>query len=269
MKIKSVLKESFDLLYKEPKLFVPRLVTTALYTIVMIYMAKMSSYMVGAFGGVPESEISLIDPGIPASFLADLVTLILLLVLLLLVDLVSYAMYPPLIRDHHSKKPLRLVNSFKDALAAWKTLFTLFFLIIFFAFAGGIFVSFSQLISLFTGAYLIYVSSILIMLVGSLILMVALFFVVPVAVIERKGLMETFNEGFRLSFRHKKDLFALNVFFMALTFTTFLLMMLSEMNYSGIVAASSILLFVLARSFQAVIYTYISVVNPYFYMKIR
>jgi len=120
-----------------------------------------------------------------------------------------------------------------------------------------------------TGNVSFYLFAALVMLAAALSLLVILFFVVPVGVVEKKGVVDAFRHGFSLSMRHKKDLFAINVFFLILTSATFAILVVAESQGYGMMEASSIALFVLVRVVQAVMYTYISVVNPYFYIAVR
>lgn len=264
MTVKHTLKESLHLLYREPKIFIPRFITTALYTVALLYLAKITVELTKLMGYPQGYEVTP-DPEILQVFLSNMVLLLIALLFLLVIDLISYAMYPGIIRDYYAKKPISLIKSLKEALSIWKTLMVL-----------GIFtITFTVILSIFeflakeTGNMLVYLFSIPLMLIAVLVFLILLFFIVPVAVIEKKGVIATFQHGFRLSLEHKSDLFAINIFFLALTITTLILVTVTEIGFQGIIASSAVLLFILTRVIQAVVYTYISVVNPYFYMKIK
>lgn len=268
MPLLKILQESLKLLYREPKIFVPRLITTALYTAVMVYAAGVTSQIAEATGYF-QGDAASIDPAVVRALLGDLVAVLVSLLFLLLVDLVSYAMYPALIRDHSAGRPISLLGSLKEALGAWRILAVLGVVVVLFALAGSVFMALFQFMALETGELSFYLFAAFIVLAAALVLLVLLFFVVPVGVLEKKGVLDAFRHGFALSVRHKKDLFAINLFFLILTTVTFALMVLAETQYQGLVAYSSIILFIFVRVVQAVIYTYICVVNPYFYIKVR
>ena len=268
MPLLKILQESLKLLYREPKIFVPRLITTALYTAVIIYIAGITSQIAEATGYF-QGDAASIDPAVVRALLGDLVIVLVSLLFLLLLDLISYAMYPALIREHSAGRPISLHGSLKEALGAWKILAVLGVMIILFALAGSIFILPFQFIALKTGEVSFYLFAAFIVMVAALVLLILLFFVIPVGVIEKKGVLDAFRHGFALSFRHKKDLFAINLFFLILSTVTFALMVLAETQYQGLAALSSIILFILVRVIQAVIYTYICVVNPYFYIQVR
>jgi hypothetical protein len=263
MTLTGILKESFKLLYKEPKIFLPRFVTTGLYTIVIIYLAKVSSQITAGLD-YPGHAAAQVDPQVLSSIFRDILPLMLFLAFIASIDFVSYGMYPALVRDFYEKKPVSLKKSLKEALGAWKVIL-LFGAVT--AFTAGLIVLPLQIAS--AQDVLLYA---LLSLGGfgiAFIVIVLLFFVVPYAVIEKKGVAEAFRRGIGLSIRHRKDVFSINVVLITISLGTFALMTFTEMTGQGAIAAASIILFIIIRAVQALVYTYISVVNPYFYMQIK
>lgn len=266
MTIIHVLRESFHLLYKEPKVFIPRLITTIVYTLYLLYLAKITADITKILGYYPGYEVTPVNPEILIPFLDDIIFLLIFLFFLLALDLVSYAMYPGIIKDHYSKKNISLIKSLKEAFSIWKILLILGILITIFAVISSIFIFIFEFLTRETGNILFYLSSIFLVLITTLILLVLLFFVVPISVIEKKNLIETFQEGFKLSLKHKSELFAVNTLFLVLTIITFILVAATQIGFQGITVISAIILFILTRVIQAIVYTYICVVNPYFYV---
>jgi len=193
-----------------------------------------------------------------------LLTLI-FLILIYFIDLLTYAMYPSIVRDHHEKKPISLRRALKEALKSWLVLLILGIVIA--VLATFILFPFMYFISLIWENLYLLLLSLSILIIIIIIFAILVFFVIPVAVIERKGIGHTFRESFRLSFKHKGDVLRINLVFLSLTLLTISLGMLSR--FQGIGGYLAILLFILVRSIQALIYTYISVLNPYFYVKVR
>jgi hypothetical protein len=263
MALLSILKNSLKLLYKEPKIFVPRFITTALYSLSIIYLAGVVSEILKVWD---PSGNSVPDRRIIMSFMENLIPLIVSMLFLYFVDLFSYAMYPAIVKDHYEKKPISLRRATKEALGAWKILIV--FIVVATALMGifALLVSLLRLQKIDIISYLVVALLILVALVVSSLL---LFFVLPVAVVEKRGVRESFSRGIKLSIKYKKEVLQINIIFLVLIGITYVLMIFTELKYSGILAALSILLFLTVRVFEAIIYTYISVVNPYFYMHIR
>ncbi len=263
MTLKGILQESLRLLYKEPKIFIPRFVTTGLYTVVIIYLAKVSSQITEGLD-YPGHKAASVDPLVLSSIFQNILPLMLFLAFIALIDFVSYGMYPALVRDYYEKKPPSLGRSLKEALGAWKVIL-MFGAIT--AFTAALMVLPLNLAS--GGEIIPYALLSVVGFAVAFIVIVLLFFVVPYAVIEKKGVVEAFRRGTRLSFEHRKDVFSINLVLISLSLVTFALMTLTEMTGQGVIAATSIILFIIIRTVQAVVYTYISVVNPYFYMRIK
>jgi hypothetical protein len=267
MHVTQILKESFVLLRKEPKLFIPRFITTALYSVVLLYTAQLTAQMAeatGLYSGVSATP----DPEVITSLLGGAFILLFSVIILLLVDLFSYAMYPILIRDYYKGAKTNLAKSFKEAFGAWKMILVLWVLIMIFSTFLGLLLTVFQTLTIETGDSIYYLMALGAVLLAVLFLLIALFFVMPSAAIEKKGIIHTFREGFNLSMKYKTDVIVINIFFIALTLLTLGIITYSEIKFSEGLAIMAGLIFILTRIFEAVIYTYISVVNPYFYMKV-
>jgi hypothetical protein len=267
MRVTQILKESFVLLKKEPKLFIPRFITTALYSVVLLYTAKLTAEMMQATGYYSDATATP-DPQVITTLLGGAFILLFSVIILLLVDLFSYAMYPILIRDYYKGAKTNLRKSFKEAFGAWKMILVLWVLIMVFSTFLGLILTIFQTLTLETGDSLYYLMALGVVLLAVLFLLIALFFVMPAAAIEKKGIICTFREGFNLSMKYKTDVIIINIFFIALTLLTLGIITYSEMKFSEGLAILAGLIFILTRIFEAVVYTYISVVNPYFYMKV-
>lgn len=264
MSVLQILAESLKLLKKEPKLFIPRFITTTLYSFILLYTAKITADTIK----ITDVNTTL-NPEEATSILNNLLLLLTALLILLLVDLLSYAMYPAMVKDHFQGNKVNLIKSLKEGLSAWKIILVLWITIIIFSALLGLIVFTFKALSMTTGEKIFDYLSTTLVLLSTLTLLVLLFFVMPIAVVEKKGVINSFTEGFTLSMKHKKDVLTTNIFFMALTLTTMALITISQINYSQQLMLLALTAFILTRMLEAVIYTYISVVNPYFYMKVR
>ena len=267
MSLLGVFTGSFQMLRKEPKLFLPRLITTALYTGVMIYLSTLAARVVSASNSPGPA-----DPTIAFSLFSDMGVLAVFLVFLMAIDLLSYAMYPALVRDHQAGGKIQLMSSIKEALGAWKILLALGFMIVLIAVAAGMIILpveifFPQLINEYGITGLVVLAAIASII--ALVPMMLLFFVVPIGVLEKKGAIASFAGSVRLGMKHGKDLFTINLFLLLITVAVYAFMTYADVYAQGAAAFYSMLVFVAVRLVQAVVYTYISVINPYVYMKIR
>ena len=260
MELIEVLKDSLKLLRERPRAFIPKFVTTALYTISILVLMwitlEMNKVAIGLEVANRTAMIQLMGYA--------LLTLMSLL-FIYCIDLLTYAMYPSIVRDHHENRGINLKRALREALGSWLILIVLglsisataFLVIIPFA----VFMVFVQ-----ENVYLLLLL-LSIVLVIILVFAVLVFFVIPVAVIEKKGLRQTFRDSFRLSMKHRRDVLGINLVFLSLTLLTLALGLLSD--FQGPEGYLAILLFIIVRLVQAMIYTYISVINPYFYVKVR
>lgn len=260
MELNELLRDSLKLLRTKPKAFIPKFVTTALYTICILILMKITIEMNDIAAGF---VLIRVDAIIQLAGYALLTSLF--LVFVYFIDLLTYAMYPCIVSDYNNKKEISLRRALRQALGAWLVIIVL-----------GIAISTIVVFIIITFAILLalswenpYLLLLLLLLSIAIILVftVLVFFVIPIAVIEKKGFIQTFQNSFKLSFRHRGDILKINLVFLLLTFLTIVLGLLTE--FQGLGGYLAISLFILVRGVQAVIYTYISVVNPYFYVKVR
>jgi len=100
-----------------------------------------------------------------------------------------------------------------------------------------------------------------------ILFMMAIFFVMPVGVIEKTGILESFRKSYQLGFRHKGEVIFLNVFIILIIIVAFVLGNIFGTEKLGAgITFMTIALFLIIRIIQSLMYTYIYVVNPYFYV---
>lgn len=256
MDLREILRSSLSLLQSEPKLFVPRLIMSILYTVFTLYSV-----------GLTADYLEVSDPASVSSFIWKIAALFTLLPALYFLDILSYAMYPSMVADSRLGRPLSLKAALRDGLRAWRIVVAL-----------GLSI-FAFLILLVTVAaplqYLTYTTgnigyTILAAVLGLALILgfsVIVFFVVPSAIYEGRGVMESFKESVRMGLRHKGDLLKLNLLFTLLVATTMLAAFWAELEDSMTLAAA--LLFLVVRLAKTVVYTYVSVVNPLAYLSVR
>lgn len=249
-----ILSESLVLLKSEPKLFIPRLLTTALYSLATLCIASFSAQA--------------LNRAIPAeTFLTQSLLIFSAMPLLYLLDVTVYAMYPVMVSDRAASKKLSLKRALSTALKSYKTLAAFAFAV--FAYALAVSAIAAPMLVHFMREGDILMASILALLVFAALIAFStlMFFVVPSATISGKGIAASFWESMSLGLKHKFDIIKLNLFFALLAAATMYLVFSSELSGKpDFIALSS---FVLLRLMQALIYTYLSVVNPNAYLGLR
>ncbi|MEE9474148.1 MAG: hypothetical protein V3V36_00585, partial [Candidatus Hydrothermarchaeaceae archaeon] len=126
MHLTEVFKESLSLLKREPKVFVPRIFTTGLYTFFVLYLASLGLKISLAINqGVEAAESAGTVPdleGILSLFSRELLLFACLFLFVSAVDILTYGMYVQITKDFHAKKPISLTNALKDAVSRARTL---------------------------------------------------------------------------------------------------------------------------------------------------
>jgi hypothetical protein len=256
MDIREALTGSLRLLTREPKVFLPRLVTTMLYSLFTLYSI-----------GLTADFMVMRDPQLVAGFIWKVAALLALLPAIYLIDILSYAMYPRIVADYQGGKKVNLTTALKDAVRIWRVVvalgLTVFTFLVFVMTVSG----FLQYLTAVTGNILYTILSALLALMLLLVFSVVVFFVVPTAVLDNKGVRESFGESIRLGLRYKGALLKLNLLFTLLVLATMLFVFTAELMDT--MSAASMLVFILIRLLQAIVYTYVSVTNPLVYLQLR
>jgi hypothetical protein len=119
MKVSCLFSESFSLLLKNPKLFLPKLAIALLYGIAMVWVALLLE----SIAPLLDAEITVESAQAISLQLPIAILLLFFLVFLLAVDILVNAMYPVMVRQHKIGKQV----SFRSAIAfAGKKFFVVF-----------------------------------------------------------------------------------------------------------------------------------------------
>lgn len=256
MDLRRILWDSMRLLYAEPKAFVPKIITTALYSLATLYSASLASRMLDVGGRAEAYDL------ISRSLL-----LLSLLPLLYFIDILSYAMYPRIVSDHREGRRISLAAALADGLRAWKVVLAIGGVIFAFMFAVAAVSIALALASYAADNQLLNVVSIILIFFLIIAFSVVMFFVVPAAVLDGKNVAESFRVSVRLGLKHRTELVKLNLLFAFLTLATILIAF--RANFTGTLSSASILLYVVIRLVEAVVYTYLNVANPVAYLHVR
>ncbi len=257
-----IFRDSWSLLKSEPKVFLPRLFTTMLYTFFSLYTANLSLRFAAAMHQAYARGMGVVTVVEPFAF--EFLTLFSASLIIYAVDIISYAMYPSIVAAYRQGRPIRLRASLTAALRVWPTLaaFALLVFLVLAIFAAGTYTAYHLTLSRQSILPLLplLIASVLFLLAFS----VLFFFVIPVAVVERNGPLTTLKRSVSLGVRHRNDVTATVALFALLVFATFVVAGIYQF-VGGALAVIAVILYLAGRLLQAVIYTYISVVNPALY----
>lgn len=234
MEFRQILVESFRMLLDQPKMFVPRLVSTSISTAWIL-----------SFPGLYSGQISAIELSTLLYYVASmpLIALLGVFVSVMLAEMVA-------------GKPL-LKKSFMKTLGRWKTLLAVSAAIIFATVifylptALGLVAAFMTGQILFTG---IGAAVSLALLLG---FSFAIFFL-PISITEDNGLIKSFSNSLNASRENSREVSVLMLFSLALLGVAF--------SMQGPLQSIGIIGFVASRFTSAVTTTYLFVVSPNMYL---
>jgi hypothetical protein len=270
MHLIEVFRASLSLMKREPKVFVPRVFTTFLNTFFVLYAARLSLEISLAInreieiarsaGAAPEIG------GILSPFAGELSLFASLFLFVYVVDILTYGMYVMIASDFHAGRPISLVRALRDAVSRARALLLIGILAT--AFVGCFIVVYLLLGRLYISTQnpLFLLAALVVMLLAIVLFALVFFFAVPVAMVERRGVKSAVLKSASLGRRYKSPVLKTNFLFVGMVFVAMVAVMLTE--FQGALALGAILLFVSGRLFQALIYTYISIVNPSLYLSI-
>ena len=253
MRFADVMIDSLRLLFLHPKLFLPKLVVSALYGVSILgTVSAMQTLLAVASGELPKTEINAIFPALLALLVFSL--------FVLLVDIVVGAMYSELAGMFFSGKEISVVSAFKAVKprllpVVFANLFTVAVsAVLAVPFSAGI--SFAIALQNALLAWLFIGLSLLVVFC----LIVAFYLVGPVSVFEEKGVFGILRRGVSLSRKN----------FGNVSKAAFLQLCLSLLSYVFaffLGAPAALALFVLSRLLTGIVATYIIVLNPVFYLE--
>jgi hypothetical protein len=256
MDVRAILTDSLKLLVAKPKVFIPRIITTFLYSVFTLYSMGLTIDMLDN----PQQSLT-------APYMGRVAVLFAAMPLLYFIDVLSYAMYPKIVADHQAGREIDLGSALKDGLRVWKVVLALVIILIGFLVFVVITTVTSYVLYLLSGSHIAIIASFILIVALVLFFSIVMFFVVPVAVLEGRGVRASFRESFNIGLKNKVGLFRLNIVFLLLVVITLAMSYLEEAN--TLTSATLIILFILIRLAGAVVYTYLSVTNPMAYLRVR
>ncbi|MAG22312.1 MAG: hypothetical protein CL943_03340 [Candidatus Diapherotrites archaeon] len=256
MNLIAVLKESFFLLLKEPKLFLPKIIVAFLYGFGMLAIAFLSLNTILPFVG---GEV---DPAMASALSVQLPIVLGLLVytiLVLAIDVLVNAMYPVMVRDF--KQGSRI--SFRSALSfASKKFLVIFPAILVADLAVSIPFALLSTILILTGNTFGLAISFALFLIVSFVLIVLFYVVYPVSVLKEKNFVSALLGSLKIGSKNMKQLSIPSLIPFSLSLINFGLAFLAE-NPAFLIA------FLMLRFLIALVATYHMVLNPSVYFALQ
>ena len=226
--IETVLKESFEMLFEKPKLFVPRL-----------FSASVSSLMIiGWFTGFLTTT----------QFLASFP-------IVAVIGAFTPVIVSSMVEEKEEKNALK--KAFTDSLQLWKQVLGLTLLTMFLAFLNSLPLSLGLIITYITGNSLYLFAGGLISLLILLGISFGLYFV-PISLVKDRELFVGLQNAFSTSNRNRREVFTLTLFSLAI--------LLASSTVTGRLRDIGFTVFFLGRMVSSVVGTYLLIVSPHFYL---
>lgn len=249
------LKEALAILKSNPKLFLPKLVVAAVYSVSLVLGAIVLKDFAPVIDSINQAGLT----NAQVAFLSNAAPFMLFcffwMVFSLGIDIFVNAMYPVLLRDFREKKPLSFKEAMRGALNRSLAVFPAVLLVL---------LPLAVLMEaalFFSGAPMLFVFFILALL-AALIYGFAFYYIYPIMVLEKVSVLKGLKRCLSLSsanapvtFKASVISFVISLFNLYLAFDIF-----NPLNFS---------LFAITRFFIAVLSTYNMVLQPVLYFKVK
>lgn len=248
-----IFKDSFKLLLKEPKLFLPKTIIAILYGIAIYFQAQILLELT-----------TILATGNPVNYIPRLNELLVIMVILLIYNIFIYvadifatSLYPTMIKQLETGK-VSLREAIKNSK---KHFFTMFIsstipliLLTIITLPFSFIVLLNQEMSLIINIFSVFV-------IGYVFVML-FYFLYPVVMIGKKNSLKSIKQTIQLSLLHKKKVFLLSSIPFFVTILKTITAFLAE-------DPAFLFIFIILVLLTGMVYTYHMVINPYFYLKIK
>ena len=251
MPILKIFKDSFILLGKQPKLFLPKIIVAFLYGLIMIITA---SFVLALFPALNAKDYA----ALATLFFYDLLLLVFLFVVLC-IDVFTNAMYPQMVKDFFDNKGI----SFSRAFSSVKGKFVKIFLsAILLEFLLAIPFSLISVVLILSKNFVLLTVFVIIFLVLYLIIASLFYFVYPLLVLESVFFFKNFSASFSMTKKKLPKVFLASLLPFAISLVNFALAFVSQ-------RWEFLLVFLLMRLLIAIMQTYNMVLNPSIFLKYK
>lgn len=256
MKILDLFRESFSMLAKQPKLFLPKLIIAALYGAGMLFIASLSI----------ETIVPLLSQEMNTVIARKLVSQLPLLVLFFFytiavfaLDVLVNAMYPVMVKDFKGGKAISLKTALKSAAKKFKVIFPAMLVML------GIDLAITIPFSLASAAFILsrntlgLIIAFIIFLAVSFAMIVLFYVVYPISVLKENNFVSAVVGSIRMGKRNAKQLSIPSL----IPFT------LSVVSFALAFDPAFLIAFIALRFLMALVATYHMVLNPNIYLALE
>jgi len=258
-----VLKDSFELLSREPKLFIPKLIVAGLFSIPLLAFPEL------AFETLALNKVT---PG--SNAIAPLTNALwaigAFIIASSLIDVLVNAMYPFMVNDYFEKKPISISGAFRKSMGKFFVTAPAVLAIELLTIVIAILASIPLALAVLSGNYAIVALVIAATLLLFFIIFVLFYFVYPLATLEKSHFIGALRQSVSLSMKNKGDISkATALTFVISLLAFFLAFAVNFYSKTGFVEGSiiALLLFIGIRFATAMLYTYQYVLNPVLYLE--
>jgi hypothetical protein len=263
-----VFVDSFILLKKCPKFFIPKVLISFLFLPLVVlfpmYVIELNLFSVNAVSAMDQTAL-----------INTLIQVILLFIYTLAIYVIDYfminPMYPMLVEQYYKKKKIDFRKAFKEVVHRFGTIFPSVLIFSVFLFAVlGLF-AFLILIALLQGTAF-FILSVILAIISVTVLFMLFYLIYPISSLEKIDFIKVIKRTIHSSLKHKKEVTKAVIVSYTVTFLSYIIGSVIVLTNTQGQALFVVLLFVpliLTRFLTAVFATYLYVLNAVFYLGIE
>ena len=258
MRFIDALIDSFILLKKEPKLFIPKIFIAAFYGTLMLCLMSIFTPFLELLSTADIMEAALYAREIFSSLLV----LFIISIFAIVVDVFVNAMYPKMVEDFYNKKRISFKEAAKSALGRSFTVMpSVFIALIIYLVVSLPFILYMTVALMANDVFGIMLSLVFLLIVEFAVTFI-FYLLYPVSMLEKQGVFGTLGKSFFLGKKHFGNVSKATVLQMFLSLASLVLAAVAG-------DPAFFVLFIISRFLTALIATYIFVLNPVVYLGIK
>ncbi|MEM4662633.1 MAG: hypothetical protein QXM75_01270 [Candidatus Diapherotrites archaeon] len=253
------LREAFLLMLKKPALFLPKILVTIFYSIVMLYFAKLLIENASLFDIVIKGEVvSTEDINAMRDLIAPMLLLIFFMLIAYVIDILVNAMYPTLIEDFYRNGKISLKKAFFVSIKNFYRIVPLGFglLVLVSLPITAAQIMFAQLNQNFAQIALF---GLLLAIIGALCIVLIFYFVYPAVILHRKPISKCLKYNFELVRKNKRSVAGASIISLISTVLSL------GLSFIAVFEPIFVVLFFVERFLVTILFTYNSILNQVIY----
>jgi len=253
------MKNALNLLLKQPKLFLPKIIISLLYGISILWVANATLDLL-ELDVTSLNYLTEVEREIIGEIMLSLLLAFLYVTVILILDTLVNAMYPKMIGDYYDKNKISFRKAFSYATKKARIVIPVVLITMLIFLVASL--PFNLLFDYFllSNNSIGMIFSILLMLIVIFTFEILFFLLYPIATLEKVSIISSIKRTVSLGRTNFKLIAVAAIFPFLVSFINFALALLST-------SALFFTLFLLLRLIQAVLATYNMVLNPVFYFE--